>query len=106
MDTPPPPNHMFDFPTNDPSSSDDSDEKFEEDPQEALEEDHEEDHEEALEEEEEEPEEEPKEAQAIREATRVENIRLRRKLEDVEIRYTLMRMGKERAERDLREMPN
>ncbi|GKC93070.1 hypothetical protein Tco_1158512, partial [Tanacetum coccineum] len=74
---------MFDFPANDPSSSDDSDEKFMEDPQEepeeALEEDPEEDHEETSEEEEEEPEEEPKEAQAIREATRVENIRLRRK---------------------------
>ncbi|GJS82977.1 hypothetical protein Tco_0749518 [Tanacetum coccineum] len=141
-DEPPPPNHMFDFPANDPSSSDDSDEKFEEDPQEepeeALEEDPEEDHEEAPEEEVEEPEEEPKEAQqidldfglwdeeeneadlifpyeaeglpyplppvsldvepemniaghvlrAIREATREENIILRRKFEDVEIRYT------------------
>ncbi|GJV20210.1 putative reverse transcriptase domain-containing protein [Tanacetum coccineum] len=38
---------------------------------------------------------------AIREATRMENIRLRRELEDAEIRITLMRMGKEQAEREL-----
>nr|GEW18354.1 hypothetical protein [Tanacetum cinerariifolium] len=38
------------------------------------------------------------------ETTCVENIRLRRELEDVEIRYTLIRMGRERVERE-RDLP-
>ncbi|GKB47001.1 hypothetical protein Tco_0897754, partial [Tanacetum coccineum] len=37
----------------------------------------------------------------VQETTHVENMRLRGELEDVEIKYTLMRMGKERAEREL-----
>nr|GEX89964.1 hypothetical protein [Tanacetum cinerariifolium] len=43
---------------------------------------------------------------AIREETHVENIRLRRELKDVKIRYTFMHMGKERDERDLHKMTN
>nr|GEV35718.1 hypothetical protein [Tanacetum cinerariifolium] len=121
---PPSPNHVFDFPTHDPSSSDESDVESEEDHQEEPIEVPEEDpHKEP----EEEPEEDLQEGspyppppaspdvepemniaghvpRAIREATHVENIRLRRELEDVEIRYTFMRMGKERDERDLRKM--
>nr|GFA20284.1 hypothetical protein [Tanacetum cinerariifolium] len=38
---------------------------------------------------------------AAQETARVESIRLRKELEDVEIRYTLMRMGRERAEKEL-----
>ncbi|GJU17380.1 putative reverse transcriptase domain-containing protein [Tanacetum coccineum] len=138
MDAPPPPNHVYDFPANDPSSLDDSGEELEEEPQEEPEEASEENPEEALEEEEEEPEEAqamdfdfrlwdedekedeaeliyPYEAEgspypptlaspdfepeinivghvsrALREATRVENIRLRRELEDAEINNTLL----------------
>ncbi|GKD67545.1 hypothetical protein Tco_1321635, partial [Tanacetum coccineum] len=41
---------------------------------------------------------------AIREATRVKNIRLRRELEDAEISNTLLYMGLRQTQRGLREM--
>ncbi|GKA31791.1 hypothetical protein Tco_0718158 [Tanacetum coccineum] len=111
MDAPPSPNHVFNHPEDDLTYDE---EEFEEDPLE--------DPEEELEEEE-----EPEEAQQIdfdfslwtRKRIRLRlssstpmrlrdhptfHLLLRRELEDVEIRYTLMRMDKEQAERELRHL--
>ncbi|GJX17351.1 hypothetical protein Tco_0218183 [Tanacetum coccineum] len=139
MDAPPTPNHVFNYPEDDPTIDK---EEFEEDPHEDPKEEPEEEEPEEAQHmdfdfglwDEDEEEDEAKliflyEAEgspyppppaspdveceiniachvsrAIREATRVENIRLGRELEDVEIRYTLMHMGKERVERDLHKM--
>nr|GEW98328.1 hypothetical protein [Tanacetum cinerariifolium] len=101
----------------------DPEEKPEEDPQEDLEEEPKEDPQEDPEEEPEEEEEEPKEAQQIdweedkdeepeespdmsatQVTTCVENIRLRRELEEAQMSNALLRMGLRRTQRDLHEM--
>nr|GFD24109.1 hypothetical protein [Tanacetum cinerariifolium] len=91
----------------------DPEEEPEEDPQEDPEEEPEEDPQEEPKEEEEEPEEaqqidweededeEPEEAPVM---ARVENIRLRRELEEAQMSNTLLRMGLRRTHRDLSEM--
>nr|GEW47059.1 putative reverse transcriptase domain-containing protein [Tanacetum cinerariifolium] len=79
MDVPPSPNHEPDFPADDLSSSDESDMESEEDPQ-AL--------------------------SVAQEIARVENIRLRRELEEAQMSNTLLCMGLRRTQRDLRKITN
>ncbi|GJW82465.1 hypothetical protein Tco_0146440 [Tanacetum coccineum] len=123
MDVPPSPNHKPDFPVDDPPiPEEDPEEDPQEDPKEEPEEDPQEDPKEEQEEEEEEPDkaqqaqqidweededEEPEEAPALsaaQETARVENIRLRRELEEAHMSNTLLRIGLKRTQRDLHEM--
>ncbi|GJS89524.1 putative reverse transcriptase domain-containing protein [Tanacetum coccineum] len=119
MDAPPSPNHMLDFPADDPSSSDESDVESEEDPQE-------EPHEENVNDEKPEliflyevkgsPYPPPlaslkiklvvdivgfRALRAAQETACVENIRLRRELEEAQISNTLMSMGRDGAEKEI-----
>nr|GEV51088.1 reverse transcriptase domain-containing protein [Tanacetum cinerariifolium] len=102
MDVPPSPSHELDFPADDPPSSDESDMESKEDPQEDLEEEQKKTlkkilrrslkktHRNAM--------------SAAQETARVENIRLRRNLEEAWMSNTLLRMGLRRTQKDLHEM--